>query len=70
MDYTRWVFEVLNNAGAPDAEARAALYAACRQQVAAQFETSSAKERALADLEKVIRRQEMQALYEESLNAK
>jgi len=70
MDYTRWVFEVLNNAGAPDAEARAVLYADCRQQVAAQHEMPAAKEQALEDLEKAIRRQEMQALYEESLNAK
>lgn len=70
MDYVRLVFDALNNAGAPDAEARAALYAACRLQVSAQFETPSAQERALADLEKVIRRQEMQALYEDSMNVK
>ncbi len=70
MDYIRLVFDVLHNAGTPDAEARAALYATCREQVAAQFETPSAKAQALEDLEKVIRRQEMQALYEDSSGAK
>jgi hypothetical protein len=65
MDYIGMVFDRLN--GAPDADARAAIYAACRAEVAAAHGEAGARERELAALEKAIRRQETQALYEESL---
>jgi hypothetical protein len=67
MDYFRMVFDRLHEAGTPDAAAREAVYAACRIEVAAAHADRGARERELAALEKAIRRQEMQALYEESL---
>lgn len=64
------VFERLHTAGTPDAAAREAIYAACRAEVAARHSDGAAREKELAALEKAIRRQEMQALYEESLAAR
>jgi len=61
------VFDRLHEAAAPDAVAREAIYAACRAEVAAGHADAGERELALAALEKVIRRQEVQALYEESL---
>lgn len=63
-DYTRMVWGALDAAGSPDAEERARIYEACRAQVAGEHADKDALER----LEKVIRRQEMQAIYEETLN--
>jgi hypothetical protein len=67
MDFVRLVFDRLNAAGSPDADGRAAVYAECRAFTAAAHANAAERETALAALEKVIRRQEMQALYEESL---
>lgn len=67
MDLIRLVFDRLSAAGSPDADARAAIYADCRAYVATHAAESEA---ALAELEKVIRRQEAQALYEEALERK
>jgi len=66
-DYIRLVFERLTAAGEPDASAREAIYAACRAEVAANQPGGAVREAELGKLEKAIRRQEMQALYEESL---
>lgn len=68
MDPYRLVFDRLNAAGLPDAEARELVYAECRAQVTAAYADPVLRERALAELEKVIRRNEVQALYEERLN--
>ena len=62
------VFRRLAEAGSPDAAARAAIYEELRAETAAHFE-NSLREQALADLEKAIRRHEVQALYEETLRA-
>jgi len=67
MDLVRLVFERLAAAGSPDAQARAAIYADCRALVAAAHADAGERDKTLAALEKVIRRQEMQALYEETL---
>lgn len=67
MDFIRLVFDRLHAAGTPDAEARAAIYDACRADVAAAHTDAAARDKALEALEKVIRRQEMQAVYEETL---
>lgn len=69
-DYVRLVFERLAAAGAPDATGREAIYADCRAQVAAAHDDAARRATELEALEKVIRRQEMQAIYEETLNAK
>jgi len=69
-DYTRLVFTALHAAGSPDAGERARIYAGCRTQVASGIADEAARTKALEKLEKVIRRQEMQAIYEETLNAK
>lgn len=66
MDYIRLVFDRLLAAGTPNAEQRAAIYEGCRAEVAAVHEDAGLRERELEKLEKVIRRQEMQALFEES----
>lgn len=66
-DDTRLVFERLHAAGSPGATERERIYALCREEVARRHADAPARERALEKLEKVIRRQEMQALYEESL---
>jgi acetyl-CoA carboxylase carboxyltransferase component len=70
MDLVRLVFDRLYAAGSPDAEARAAIYADCRARVAAMHADAMARAKALDRLETVIRRQEMQALYEEGLQRK
>jgi hypothetical protein len=67
VDIVRLVFDRLSVAGSPDSEARAAIYADCRTRVAAMHAEVAEREKALAELEKVIGRQELQALYEESL---
>ena len=67
MDLVRLVFDRLCVTGSPDSEGRAAIYADCRARVAAMHTEAAEREKALAELEKVIRRQELQALYEESL---
>jgi hypothetical protein len=67
VDLVRLVFDRLSVAGSPDSEGRAAIYAGCRAHVAAMHAAAAEREKALAELEKVIRRQESQALYEESL---
>lgn len=69
-DYTRMVFDALDAAGSPDAEERARIYAACRARVSADLADEAARTKALEKLEKlekVIRRLEMQAIYEETL---
>lgn len=66
-DYTRLVFERLHRAGTPDADARARLYAQLREEVAGGHADEAERARILDALEKAIRRQEMQALYEEGL---
>lgn len=68
MEPFRLVFDRLTAAGHPDASARERIYAECRKEVAALYLDGREAEKALALLEKVIRRQEMQALYEERLN--
>lgn len=67
MDYIRLVFDRLAAAGAPDAAAREAIYADCRAQVTAAHGDASLRKVELDKLEKAIRRQEMQALFEDSL---
>lgn len=66
MDYTRLVFDRLLAAGTPDADQRSAIYIQCRAEVAAAHEDEAIRSHELEKLEKVIRRQEMQALFEES----
>ena len=66
-DYTRLVFDALDAAGAPDADGRARIYAECRALVASRFADEAGRALALEALEKVVRRQEMQAIYEEGL---
>ena len=70
QDYTRMVFDRLTAAGAPEAKEREKIYAACRDEVAAEWPDPDYREKELEALEKVIRRQEMQAIYEESLAPK
>ena len=68
MDFYRKVFERLAEAGAPDAEAREAIYAVCRAEVAQAYASDEAERKtALDGLEKAIRRHEVQALFEDSL---
>lgn len=67
MDLVRLVSDRLHAAGSPDARGRAAIYADCRALVAAAHADTAERDKELAALEKVIRRQEMQALYEETL---
>lgn len=67
MDFIRIVFDRLYSAGSPDAQERAVIYAECRDMVTAAYANPAKLKTALEELEKVIRRQEMQALYEESL---
>ncbi len=66
-DYIRMVFDRLHAAGEPDAAARERLYAQCRDEVAASHADEKLRATELEKLEKVIRRQEMQALHEEGL---
>ena len=66
-DYIRMVFEALDAAGSPDAAGRARVYAECRARVAGRFADAAERATALEALEKVVRRQEMQAIYEEGL---
>lgn len=68
MDLVRLVFDRLSAAGSPDAETRAAIYADCRAEVVSMYSDPAQREKELGKLEKVIRRQEMQALYEEGLH--
>jgi hypothetical protein len=67
MDHVRLVFDRLAAAGAPSEREREAIYAACRADVAATVADGKQRERALEQLEKAIRRQEMRAIYEEAL---
>lgn len=67
MDLVRLVFDRLAAAGSPDEQARVEIYADCRALVAAAHADTIERDKELAALEKVIRRQEMQALYEETL---
>ena len=67
-DYTRLVFDRLYAAGAPDAAERADIYARCRDEVDQAYADAAARARAREALEKAIRRQEMQALYEDSFD--
>lgn len=67
-DYTRLVFDALYAAGSPDARQRARIYEDCRTQVAGRIADEAARAKALEALEKVIRRQEMQAIHEEGLS--
>jgi hypothetical protein len=69
-NYTLWVFSRLSAAGTPTADEREQIYAFCREEVAVAWPDEAQRSKALAELEKVIRRQEMQALYEESLGEK
>jgi hypothetical protein len=68
IDPYRLVFDRLHAAGSPDANARERIYAECRAQVAAACADEGKRGKALAALEKIIRRQEMQALYEQSIH--
>lgn len=65
MDLVRLVFDRLHRAGTPDAARRAAIYGECRTVVSDLHPDPRQREAALLALEKVIRRQEMQALHEE-----
>lgn len=67
MDLIRFVFDRLAIAGSPDADERARIYAECRIEVAHAHLDEGERAKAMAELERAIRRQEMQALYEESL---
>lgn len=68
LDYTRAIFDRLMAEGNPVAARRQEIYQEFRARVAAEHaQDGSARERALVALEKVIRRQEMQAIYEEGL---
>lgn len=68
MDYFRKVFQRLAAAGNPGAEAREAIYAVCRAEVAEAYASDAVERSAALDgLEKAIRRHEVQALFEESL---
>lgn len=67
MDYTRLVFDRLHAAGPPDSEERQRIYQQCRDDISCSV-AEAERVSALEKLEKVIRRQEMQALYEESHN--
>ncbi len=67
MDLIRLVFDRLAAAGSPDADQRANIYAKCRREVAMKHLDATERAAAVSELERVIRRQEMQALYEESL---
>ena len=69
MNYTRMLFDRLSAAGRPAAAGRERIYEDCRREVAALDLDEAARSKALESLEKVIRRQEMQALYEDTLNA-
>lgn len=69
-DHTRMVFDRLQAAGTPDAQQRASIYEHCRSEIAAAYKDPLARADALERLEKVIRRQEMQALYEETMRAR
>jgi hypothetical protein len=69
MDVIRMVFDRLHAAGTPDDAEREQIYAACRAEVAASHSDAAMRERALTALEKAIRRQDMQALYEETIRA-
>lgn len=64
----RLVFDRLASAESPNATTRERIYDACRAEVAGACITEIEQEKALSALEKAIRRQEIQALYEESLN--
>ena len=66
IDFFRLVYDRSACAGTPDSEARAVIYAECRAWVRSSHADTATRESALASLEKVIRRQEMQALYEET----
>ena len=65
MDYYRLVFDRLLAAGVPDGTTREQIYEACRTEVKNTIATDRLPQE-LDKLEKVIIRQEMQALYEES----
>ncbi|MEZ5818845.1 MAG: hypothetical protein R3D44_17360 [Hyphomicrobiaceae bacterium] len=67
MDLIRFVFDRLLAAGRPDAATRARIYDDCRAEIRARHGAQQEREEVLAELEKIIRRQEMQALHEESL---
>jgi len=69
-DYTRMIFDLLLAAGTPDAQERAAIYEKCRKEVAEAHAEPQARTDALERLEKVIRRQEMQAIYEDTLRVR
>ncbi|MCF8198672.1 MAG: hypothetical protein K9J42_07895 [Sulfuritalea sp.] len=70
MDYIRMVFDRLRTAGSPTATERECIYQDCRDEVAALAKDEVARTKTLDALEKVIRRQEMQALYEETNRAR
>lgn len=69
MNHTRMLFDRLLAAGKPTAAERERIYEDCRKEVAALAKDDSARVKALDSLEKAIRRQEMQALYEDTLDA-
>jgi len=66
-EYTRLVLGALHAAGSPGADERARIYDQCRGQVATAHSDGIERIRALEELEKTIRRQKMQAIYEEGL---
>ncbi len=68
IDPYRLVFDRLHAEGAPDAQRREQIYAECRAHVIAVHPGEVDRIKVLEAVEKVIRRQEMQALYEESLD--
>lgn len=69
-NYTTWLFTLLTEAGQPNDAQRQAIYQQCRHEVAAAFADAEEQRKQLDKLEKVIRRQEMQALYEATLQPK
>jgi hypothetical protein len=68
MDLFRLVFDRLSAAGSPDAKRRAEIYADCRAEITLMCADAAQRDKELGKLEKVIRRQEMQAIYEEGLH--
>lgn len=67
MNYIQLVFNRLQTITMPTQAQREVIYQACRDEVAAKYTDTKVQAKALEELEKAIRRQEMQACYEETL---
>jgi hypothetical protein len=66
-DFSMVLFEKLALTTNPSVEEREAIYQACRAELKAKYSDEATQTKAIDSLEKAIRRQEMQVLYEESL---